>query len=90
MYPSALERLNQTFLEVSGFYFSNNRIRETPAWEAKQCFKGSFMADPDRVSFTSAVVEVYSSAAESDRGLRDLVVQRMRILGAAYAAIHYA
>ncbi|PKX90606.1 BTB/POZ domain-containing protein [Aspergillus novofumigatus IBT 16806] len=43
--------------------------------KAKQCFRESFMANPDRDSFTSAVVEVYSSTAESDRVPRDLVVQ---------------
>lgn len=35
----------------------------------------SFLEHPDQYSFSSSVIEVYSSTGEHDRGLRDLVVQ---------------
>ncbi|RHZ66426.1 hypothetical protein CDV55_107178 [Aspergillus turcosus] len=54
-----------------GVYFQIDALKS----KAKQCFKESFMTDPDRDSFRSAVLEVYDSTVESDRGLRDLVVQ---------------
>jgi hypothetical protein len=56
---------------AQGDYFQIDALK----CKAKECFKESFMKHPNRDSFKSAVVEVYSSTAENDRGLRGLVVQ---------------
>ncbi|GFF40887.1 hypothetical protein IFM46972_06363, partial [Aspergillus udagawae] len=56
---------------AQGDYFQIDALK----CKAKDYFKESFVRYPTRESFTSAVIEVYSSTAENDRGLRDLVVQ---------------
>ncbi|KAF4226513.1 hypothetical protein CNMCM8980_004733 [Aspergillus fumigatiaffinis] len=56
---------------AQGDYFQIDALKR----KAKEHFKESFMRNTDRDSFTSAVSEVYSSTAENDRGLRDLVLQ---------------
>ncbi|KAJ5507118.1 hypothetical protein N7527_009261 [Penicillium freii] len=43
--------------------------------KAKQNFEESLMNSPSRESFTSAIIKVYNSTGENDRGLRDLVVR---------------
>ncbi|GIK03872.1 hypothetical protein Aspvir_007947 [Aspergillus viridinutans] len=59
---------------AQGDYFQINALK----WKAKEYFKEHFMESLrflPRDSYTAAVIEVYSSTAENDRGLRDLVVQ---------------
>ncbi|KAF7114985.1 hypothetical protein CNMCM5793_000755 [Aspergillus hiratsukae] len=57
---------------AQGDYFQIDALKS----KAKQRFEDSFMMDPfDGDSFTSAVIEVYTSTAENDRGLRDPLVQ---------------
>jgi hypothetical protein len=51
-------------------YFQIDRLKTM----AKKKFRGSFMDKPDRASFRAAVVEVYRSTAEHDRGLKDVVI----------------
>ncbi|RHZ62446.1 putative plasma membrane protein Pth11-like [Aspergillus thermomutatus] len=54
---------------AQGDYFQISALK----CKAKQYFEESFMTYPDRDSFTSAVIEVYISTAENDRGLRDIL-----------------
>ncbi|PYH50899.1 BTB/POZ domain-containing protein [Aspergillus niger CBS 101883] len=56
---------------AQGDYFQINELKK----KAKDYFMKSFLEHPDQDSFSSSVVEVYSSTGEHDRGLRDLVVQ---------------
>jgi hypothetical protein len=56
---------------AQGDYFQINELKK----KAKDYFMKSFLEHPDRHSFSSSVIEVYSSTGEHDRGLRDLVVQ---------------
>ncbi|GIJ91266.1 hypothetical protein Asppvi_010231 [Aspergillus pseudoviridinutans] len=56
---------------AQGDYFQIDTLK----CKAKKYFKESFLRYTTRDSYTSAVIEVYSSTAENDRGLRDLVVQ---------------
>ncbi|KAB8211824.1 hypothetical protein BDV34DRAFT_61776 [Aspergillus parasiticus] len=56
---------------AQGDYFQINELKK----KAKDYFEKSFLEHPDPDSFSSSVIEVYSSPGEHDRGLRDLVVQ---------------
>ncbi|GJP89766.1 BTB/POZ domain protein [Aspergillus niger] len=56
---------------AQGDYFQINELKK----KAKDYFMKSFLEHPDQHSFSSSVIEVYSSTGEHDRGLRDLVVQ---------------
>ncbi|OGM39578.1 hypothetical protein ABOM_011759 [Aspergillus bombycis] len=56
---------------AQGDYFQINGLKT----KARQSFENSFLENPNRDSFNSSVIEVYSSTEEHDRGLRDLVVQ---------------
>lgn len=56
---------------AQGDYFQINELKK----KAKDYFMKPFLEHPDRHSFSSSVIEVYSLTGEHDRGLRDLVVQ---------------
>ncbi|KAF4772544.1 hypothetical protein HAV15_012138 [Penicillium sp. str.  len=56
---------------AQGDYFQINSLKT----KAKQNFEESLMNSPSRESFASAVIEVYNSTGENDRGLRDFVVR---------------
>ncbi|RDH26340.1 BTB/POZ domain protein [Aspergillus welwitschiae] len=56
---------------TQGDYFQINELKK----KAKDYFMKSFLEHPDQDSFSSSIIEVYSSTGEHDRGLRDLVVQ---------------
>jgi len=55
-------------------YFQVDRLKAM----AKKKFRASFMDKPDRKSFQVAVMEVYRSTAEYDRGLKDVVIALTR------------
>ncbi|KAH1393365.1 hypothetical protein V6000_004593 [Aspergillus fumigatus] len=72
---SAHPRTDQAFFHAQmyaqGAYFQIEGLK----MKAKEYFRESFMRFTDRESYTSAVLEVYGSTEDHDRGLRDLVVQ---------------
>ncbi|KAN0074894.1 BTB/POZ fold [Elaphomyces granulatus] len=59
---------------VEADYFQVDRLKAL----AKEKFCASFMDKPDRKSFQAAVVEVYRSTPEYDRGLKDVVIASTR------------
>ncbi|GKZ97837.1 hypothetical protein AnigIFM59636_001428 [Aspergillus niger] len=54
-----------------GEYFQIQDLKE----KAKEHFKECFLRDLDRLFFRSTVNEVYCSTIETDRGLRDIVIE---------------
>ncbi|PYH30200.1 BTB/POZ domain-containing protein [Aspergillus neoniger CBS 115656] len=54
-----------------GEYFQIHDLKE----KAKEHFKECFLRDLDRLFFRSTVNEVYCSTIETDRGLRDIVIE---------------
>lgn len=71
-HPRTGEAYFHAQMYAQGAYFQIDALKS----KAKQRFEESFMIDPfDRDGFTSAVIEVYSSTEENDRGLRDLLVR---------------
>ncbi|GLA10276.1 hypothetical protein AnigIFM60653_002371, partial [Aspergillus niger] len=81
-YPNPFRKTNTTNFQgcqaffhaqmyAQGDYFQIKQLKK----KAKDYFTKSFLEHPNQDSFSSSVVEVYSSTGEHDRGLRDLVVQ---------------